>query len=439
MTSSRLTASSRRLFLQRLAMVGAATATGQLLNACSSGSAGAGSEPGLSPMPTTPVGSLAPGHVDGRILILVDLRGGNDGLSMVVPAGSPRYFDQRPNLAIGADSVLALNERIGLNPRLTGLHRRGVTVVEGVGAWEHELSHFAMAARWEQGDVTGSHSLRTGFGGRLTDVLAQAQAQAQSQSQSQSQSGTRESASPAVGVSLAGPAPILLAQDAPTISLRGLDDLWMLAPTDWDELLHYQEALASFAPSATGDSYRTLLDLGRKLADVDESSIDWDDTMLSDGGELGEQLWLAGDLISANIGTRVIATQLGGFDTHEGHEWRHDELMVQLDAAIDGFYRRAEQLGFADRVVIATHSEFGRRVRENDGGLDHGSASAMLVAGPIEHRILGQPTDVDTLDEDGNLVVSTGFDQYFGSLAEQWLGVSASSVLPSTPELLNIA
>ncbi len=414
---------SRRLFLQRLAALGAATAGAQLLASCSaSGSADGGSNAGPSAQDSQvdqlSSGVLTAGHVQGRVLVIVNLDGGNDGPSTVVPAGSSTYYDLRPNLAIDDGEVLTLNDRIGLNPRLTQLHRRGLTVVEGVGPAAGDLSHFAMAARWQQGDVDGTARLRTGFGGRLTDALDQG--------------------SPLTGVSLAGTAPFLLGHLAPGLSLSGPGDLDFLRPTDWEESSAFQEALGSFGPGPVAVAFEQLLDLGRRLQSMEDSEIDWEHPMVSEGGSLGRQLWAASDIIEADLGTRVIYTEHGGFDTHEGHEWQHDSLMGELDAALGGFLDRADEGGFADRVLVATTSEFGRRFRENDGGLDHGSGSTMLVAGPIEPQILGEPSDLNDLDEDGNLRVTTTFDRYLGSLAEEWLGVEAASVLPKPPELLGL-
>lgn len=413
----RLTRQSRRTFLQQLAAVSAAAGTGLLASCTDSQSSSAGSTTTQQPGPMA--GTLGADHVPGRVLVVIDLEGGNDGASMVVPAGSSAYYDLRPTLAIKDGDVLDLDGRLGLNPRLGKLHERGVTVVEGVGATNIDLSHFEMSARWDHGDVAGSGSLRTGFGGRLSDVLS--------------------TGSPVTGVSLSGSSPFLLGATSAALSLYETSDLWTLRPSDWEELQAFQQAVGNFGPGLVGTSFDQLLDLGQRLRNLaEDDELDWDDPMLSDGGELGSQLWLAGELIAADVGTRVFYAQLGDFDTHDGHDWRHDELMAQLDAAVGGFLDRADEGGYGDRVVVATISEFGRRAEENEGGLDHGSASTMLIAGAIEPQVLGEPSDFSDLDEDGNLRVTTTFDQYLASLAQDWLGIEASSVLPNNPDVLNL-
>lgn len=362
------------------------------------------------------------GAIDGRILVLVDLQGGNDGLSTVVPAGSSRYHDLRPNMSV--EEPLAIDDEVGLHPNLARLHARGVATVEGVGPVNGDLSHFAMAARWERGDVDGQHALRTGFLGRLADTL--------------------DDGSPLVGASMGGPTPWLTNATAATLSLGGRGDLWFLQPTDWDEASAFQAGLRRLGEGRDGraklisESHEQLLDLAAALPNDSDDEIDWEQSMLADGGELGQQLYLAADLIEADLGMRIVYARIGGFDTHDSHAWEHPQLMGQLDAAIDGFLERMTDAGRAEDVLVATTSEFGRRVPENGRGLDHGSASTMLLAGAVPTGRFGEPSPIDDLDEDDNLRVTVPFDRYLGTLAESWLGVEASSILPSEPEVLDI-
>ena len=433
---------SRRRFLQSLTAAGAVTAGGGALFACSGGPVGREATPSGArdssggvrsevAAPSDPVGRLVPGAVDGRVLVIVDLQGGNDGLSTVVPAGDPRYYDLRPNLAVPEDEVLALDDEVGLHPSLARLHKRGITTVEGVGPIDGDLSHFAMTERWERGDVTGVNSLRTGFLGRLADAV--------------------DDGSSLVGVSMLGPTAHLITDRAATMSLSGPEDLWFLEPSDWHEVQAFQQGLASFGQGSSAAvasdsarlqqlvsfSYGELTTLATDLASPEDAEeVDWEDPMIRDGGALGRSLHFAADLIAADVGLRVVYVGEGDYDTHQDHQWRQADNLSRVDAAVDGFLQRADDLGVADRVLVATISEFGRRVPENDGGLDHGAGSTMLLAGPIGNRRLGERPSLDDLDEDDNLRVTTGFDRYLGGLAEQWLGVEAASVLPGEPEPL---
>jgi len=434
-------AATRRQFLQRLAAVGAVTAGASVLAGCArsnevaggtasgrtasggtvAGNGSGGPTPGAS-ADQSAAGRLLRGAVDGRILVVVNLEGGNDGLSTLIPAAAASYHDLRPRLAIPDGEVLGLDDRVGLHPSLGRLHKRGIATVEGVGPIDGDLSHFSMTERWERGDATGSNSLRTGFLGRLTDAL--------------------DDGSPLVGLSLVGPTPTLTNSQAATLSLDDRNQLWFLNNSEWAEATAFQEGIRTLSSNREGgaealsESYGELLDLAAQLPEVDEE-IDWDQPMLSEGGYLGQQLYLAADLIEANVGMRVVYASIGGFDTHDGHEWQHPELLAEVDAAVDGFLERVDDAGAADRVLVATISEFGRRVPESGTGLDHGSASTMLLAGPIANKRFGEPPPLDDLDDD-NLRVTVGFDRYLASLAEEWLGVEASSVLPNQPVPLGL-
>lgn len=444
---------SRRRFLRALGAAGAITATGGALLGCSSplgpdgGSGGpdaSGLGSGDSPAngwavagtdPQLPVGRRLPGAVDGRVLVVVDLLGGNDGLSTLIPHGDDTYHRLRPTLAVPAEDVLRLDGEAGLHPSLARLHRRGVTTVEGVGPVDGDLSHFAMTERWQRGDVTGANSLRTGFLGRLVDAV--------------------DEGSPLTGLSLAGPSPHLLAGRAATMALTGPDDLWFLEQNDWFEVDAYRAGLAAMIGdlagdpagagggrdqllATTADSYRELLDLATDLSTDDGDEWDWDEPMLAEGGELGQRLRAATDLLAADIGVRVVYVADGDYDTHQDHHWRQADNLARLDAAVAGFLDRVETMGMGDRVLVATVSEFGRRVPENAGGLDHGSASTMIVAGPVGDRRLGDRPALDDLDDDGNLRVAVGFDRYLAGLAQSWMGVEAASVLPGEPEPIEL-
>lgn len=441
---------SRRGFLRAAGAIGAIGAGGGALLAASGSGGGSGqagspdasaagarrAAEGLA-QPTAggadPIGRRLPGAIEDRVLIVVDLRGGNDGLSTLAPIDDPILNDLRPRLAIDPEQILGLDDEVGLHPAMTRLQGRGLITVEGVGPTDGDLSHFAMTERWQRGDVTGSAGLRNGFLGRLTDAV--------------------DDGSPLTGVSVAGPTPHLLTDRASTMALDGPGGLWFLEPDHWFEIDAYRNGVGRLAGAdwpvddggrraklldSVSSSYGQLLELAADLGPLDEDEIDWDQPMLSDGGALGHGLYLAADLLAADVGVRVVYAADGDYDTHQGHEWRQQDNLGRLDAAVGGFLDRADELGFADRVLVATVSEFGRRVAENDDGLDHGAASTMLVAGPVDDRRLGDRPPLDDLDDDGNLRVTVGFDRYLGALSEQWLGVEAASVLPGRPQPIDL-
>ncbi|MEL6984057.1 MAG: hypothetical protein AAFO29_16655, partial [Actinomycetota bacterium] len=335
---------SRRNFLQALGAIGAIGAGGGALAYRSGDGAGSGTGAPGSTAPATrraaeavagttaagadPIGRTVPGAVEDRVLIVVDLRGGNDGLSTLSPIDDPLLARYRPTLGLAPEEILALDDDVGLHPALVNLHRRGLTTVEGVGPIDGDLSHFAMTDRWVRGDAAGEAALHNGFLGRLADAV--------------------DDSSPLVGVSVAGPTPHLLTDRAATMALDGPDSLWFLEPDQWFEIDAYRTGLDRLATQAgagrsdrpgqlldlASTGYGQLLDLATDLRRSDEDEVDWSLPMLADGGNLGQGLYLAAELIAADVGVRVIYAADGDYDTHESHQWRQQDNLGRLDAAV---------------------------------------------------------------------------------------------------------
>ncbi|MGH1491789.1 MAG: DUF1501 domain-containing protein [Acidimicrobiales bacterium] len=353
--------------------------------------------------------------VDQRVLVLIEFQGGNDGISMVVPYGSNRYYDSRPRLAIQPDQVLPIDSDVGLAPALARLHQRQLTTVEGVGPVDGVLSHFEMVERWELGDMRGLGGQRAGFLARLADAV--------------------DTGGAVTGLSVAGHTPRLDASQSSTLSLNDLNQLRVLTNDEWI-FPQYRNAVRSFGggPMSTTitDSWQKLFNVGDAI-NTDIDKIDRDSVMIREGAQLGRQLAMAAEMIKADVGVRVIHASLGGFDTHEGHQGRHNQLMGRFDAAVDGFLQEIDNAGMADRVLVATSSEFGRRVSENGSGLDHGAASSMLLVGPVRPGRAGDPSPLGDLDRQGNLRTTVPFDRYLATLSQDWLGVEAARILPEAP------
>ncbi len=368
------------------------------------------------------------GVTQERVLVVVELRGGNDGLSTLVPWSSARYHDLRPRLGLTDDQLIEIDADRAWNAQLGALASRGLHAVEGIGAPSSDLSHFNMTERWVRGAPSGLDGApRTGFLGRLTDAV--------------------DDGSPLVGLSVAGPTPHLINQHAGAAAIEDVDASWFFT-ADYDGAEAFTEAyqlLSAYdGDAALADAYRSAFEVGHRLAvtaDEEQSSgfagavtpEEW-----GDAGELGRQLRTASAVLRAGLGSRVVYAALDGFDTHDDHSGLHPQLLGEVNRAVDLFLRDIEAAGLADRVVVATTSEFGRRPAENDQGLDHGTASTMVVAGAVTPGFSGEPVDLSALDDDGNPASPISFDRYLASLTEEWLGVEAASVLPTEPEPLAI-
>lgn len=362
---------------------------------------------------------LSPAPVGQRVLVIIELQGGNDGLSTVVPYANGAYYDRRPNLAIPGEQVLAMDAEVGLNPQLVDLAQRQMAVVEGVGPTEGNLSHFEMEERWYYGAPGGASARRTGFLARIADRLDGGQV---------------------TGLSVAGHTPMFSAATASTLALSNLNQLKVLTKNDWIYPLYrsgVQSITGGPVAATLNETWGDLFAIGRSISgDIERH--DRDSPIVKNGGGLGRQLAMAAEMIKAGIGIRVVHAQMGGFDTHQGHRGRHERLMGQLNGAVGGFLNLMEQAGLSDRVLVATTSEFGRRVNENSSGLDHGSASSMLLIGPVRPGRHGEPSPLGDLDRRGNLKTTVPFERYLATLAQDWLGVESGSVLDGSPSPLGL-
>jgi uncharacterized protein (DUF1501 family) len=414
----------RRQFLELGLAAGATVAVAGVVDAVLQHSSGSSSgapssDPGFgpgSPAPTMPVGHLRPAALADRRLLVLDMAGGNDGLSMVPPIGNPLYYAARPRTSLPAAQILPVSAAVGLHPNLVKLHARGAAIIQGVGVPQPDLSHFEMLRRWWAGQMDANSETLTGFLGRLCDTIG-------------------DPTATAVGVSLGyGPTPALISAKAVTLSMDPYSNgafptpVVLDAHTAW---LAGWKNMAEYAPTETvpfcsarkGAAY--ALRFSQLAANFPPADPAYPAT------ELGTQLALAARMLTENNGIRIVHVPvLGDFDTHDDHLVRHAALMAELDAALDAFLVDLGQRGIADRVLVATTSEFGRRLPDNaSNGLDHGAASFATFVGPVVNGLYGQYPSLATLDPNDNLVVQVPMSDYYATIAEAWFGVPASEVL----------
>ncbi len=155
------------------------------------------------------------------------------------------------------------------------------------------------------------------------------------------------------------------------------------------------------------------------------------------GTQLANQLKLIAQMISGELGTRIFFVSLGGFDTHAQQSGAHQALLSELAAAIRAFYADLKGHGLHERVVLATYSEFGRRVKENGSlGTDHGAASQMFIVSAGKGGLYGAHPSLTDLDE-GDLKFHTDFRSVYATLLEKWLGFAAQPVLGAQFSLMD--
>jgi uncharacterized protein (DUF1501 family) len=243
-----------------------------------------------------------------------------------------------------------------------------------------------------------------------------------------------------------GPSPALLGEKSFSTTIADSTGLQPGLPAWLDRPGDLVDAWKRFAPATV--STRTLtgqVERAIRLTDAARIRLERD---LGDGatasgvpnsGEAGAgegssvvaDLALAAELVASADPPRVVyVSTFGDFDTHQGEAQRHPALMDQLDAALDTFLTRLEAAGAADRAVVMTTSEFGRRPAENGSGTDHGTASAHLMVGPaVRGGRYGEPPSLAALDANGNPAMTVDFRAYFATALQGWLGVDSEPVV----------
>lgn len=381
-----------------------------------------------APLPGVPAGTVVP---PDRTLVVIEMGGGNDSLSMVVPHADPRYHDLRRSLAI--DDPIDLDGEIGFHPALTELaagYRRGrVAIVEGVGTEHPDLSHFVSMRRWWDGTEQPDG---TGWLGRFLD----------------SAGGSSE---PLAGITIGpGPTPAMLGLDTYVVNVADASGLAAEVPwwvDDRDELMGLWRG---FAPAAVPDP---VLDPVRRAiavtADADqrlrrslrplEAAIETGRVPAEESGTLSGHLQLAAALIASEARPRVLYVHgFGDYDTHEDQSGRHGALMADLDRGLAAFWATLEEASADERALVMTTSEFGRRPEDNDGGTDHGTAADHLVMGPsVEGGRHGERPSLRRLDADGNLAHTVDFRSVYATVLDGWFGASHEDLLRGRYERLD--
>lgn len=349
-----------------------------------------------------------------RILVVVELSGGNDGLNTVVPFGDDEYYRVRPNLGIPRSHAIPIADGYGFHPSLVGferLYKDGMMgVVHGCGYDNPSLSHFSSMGFWHTGVPNGGEPF--GWLGRLADGVYDHDAQGNMIVNI----GTRQSL--AVQARYHQPLvfndPRSFRREGSEAEKQAIEGMRPAAPTNAT-----LEFLASTATNAIESSQFV-----REAAAGYSTPIDYGI------GGLSPRLRQVAALIDAEMPTRLyyVSYQGNSFDTHVHQADPHARLLAYTADAVRGFVEDLKRIGRAADVAIMMFTEFGRRVEENASlGTDHGTATPMFVIGPgVEGGMHGQHPSLTDLD-DGNLKMTTDFRRVYASMIEGWLGFKGTS------------
>jgi uncharacterized protein (DUF1501 family) len=368
--------------------------------------------------------------VDGKILVVVQLSGGNDGLNTVVPFADDTYYRVRPNVGVRSDQVLRLNDHIGLNPQLAPLKELyddgRMTLVQGVGYPNPDRSHFRSMDIWHTANPE-EEAITSGWLGRYFD--------AQCCGEDPGDPSDDTTPDPHVGIAL-GDSNFLAMQGEKVMPLsfeRPQDYRYQGPARDAFMKLNTPDGATDPAETAAGELdflTRTSMDAQVSSDRIMKVTTAHKPGVQYPGGGFAEQLRTVAAMIKGGLPTRVYYVSLGGFDTHANQPGRHDQLMRNLATGVAAFLGDLKEQGNDERVLVMTFSEFGRRVAQNASqGTDHGTAAPMFFFGHHKHvsaGILGNHPSLTDLDR-GDLKYNVDFRSCYAGVLQQWLDTDAQT------------
>jgi uncharacterized protein (DUF1501 family) len=335
-----------------------------------------------------------------RIVVLVELKGGNDGFNTLIPYDDDHYYKHRPRIAVHKQDLLPLQDGMGMSKALQPLKpiwdQGDLAWVQGVGYPGGVLSHFRSMDIWDSAAVRGESSV-----GWLSRVL------------------------PRVKKGLHG---IAISPDQGSLGpLAGshLNAICMENPRSFlNHARFIEEAPLSRSTAALAHVTQTqhqLVDLGRQI----ETKLKQSRRHVRGNfakGPLGHSLRSVAEMIVCGIDAPVYKVTQDGFDTHVGQKGAHTNALYQLGHGLASFAGAMKHAGMWDKVLVMTYSEFGRRITENKGqGTDHGTASAQLImGGQVNRGIYGRPPNLAHVDRNGNVAHTTDFRALYATLAQRW-------------------
>ncbi|GAC1416838.1 MAG: DUF1501 domain-containing protein [Flavisolibacter sp.] len=359
-----------------------------------------------------------------KVVVVLQLSGGNDGLNTVIPFRDDIYYASRPHLSIERANLLSLTDEVGLHPELTALadafHDGSLGILNNVGYPNPDRSHFRSMDVWQTASSSNEY-ISTGWLGRYLDASC---------------SGGGK------------PTQALEIDDLLSLALKGahanglaLRDPKALFGTSNEKF--FKEISAQHKG---GDSDKPVEYLYKTMAEtlssadyifnqsrLHPSNADYPNT------EIGKNLKTIASLIFSDINTKVYYLSLGSFDTHINQQGQQKRLFQEMNAGLGAFIKDLKAQNRFSDVLLFTFSEFGRRVSQNaSGGTDHGTANNMfLLGGGLKQSgILNPMPDLKDLFED-DLKYKVDFKNVYATVLNKWLNADDKTILGKKYEYLN--
>ncbi len=371
-----------------------------------------------------------------RVLVVIEMSGGNDTLSTLIPYSNKAYVEGRKDTRIPENEIIKLDAELGFHPRLKGfkelLDEGQLSILPGVGYPQPNYSHFSSMDIWHMADQRGRcPDVPHGWVGRAIE------------------SGFAEKSRPilAVAVGAEKSPPALKGPRHSGISFKQADTFQYTGDQGDAERAALYKRLHDEPVARPGENIdfltRTALAANasseeiRRLAGAYRPKVEYPKT------NLARNLRAIAGLISGGLGTRIYYTMQGGYDTHADQRKRHDNLLGEMNDAVFAFQKDLGQQGLDERVLTFTFSEFSRNLKENGSrGTDHGHAGAMFCFGTkIKPGMRGAYPSLEDIYQvrNGALKHNMDFRSLYATMLEKWLGIPSEPVLGKYPLLDLIA
>ncbi len=343
-----------------------------------------------------------------RLLVLVELKGGNDGLNTVVPFADPDYYRLRPRIGIRREEVLPISDRFGFHPSLQSLlplwQGRELAVVQGVGYPNPNLSHFRSIEIWDTASSSEDY-LQQGWLARAFAVT---------------------------------PPPAAFAADGVVV---GSQDMGPLMGGRRVVALSNPERFARMARLAEGGSATgsgPLAHIQRVEADIRQAAAKLNSTGPAFSFQtefpqspFGATIKTACQVLGTGAGVAVLRLTLAGFDTHQNQPGMHGNLLRQLAEGLAALRSALIELKLWQQTLVLSYAEFGRRPKENQSnGTDHGTANVhFALGGAVRGGLYGGLPSLARLDASGNMGFSVDYRSLYATVLERWWRLDSREAL----------
>jgi uncharacterized protein (DUF1501 family) len=359
----------------------------------------------------------------GRSLVVIQFSGGNDGLNTIIPTRNDIYYRERPRLGIKRESTLRLTDEAGLHPTLEGLKNLWddghMAVLNSVGYPNPDRSHFRSMDIWQSASPAEAY-WQTGWLGRFLD--------------------TKCVGRPAAGLEFDDTLSLVMkGKNTKGLALQDAKRLYESTRSPFFTDYASARGLVLNDDAPIDYLHKTMAETLSSANYLFEQSRKKPSTAIYPASGLGKDLKTIASLILADTETSVYYVSLGSFDTHINQEAQQKRLFQEFNDALAAFTNDLKSLGKWTEVLVATFSEFGRRVSQNaSNGTDHGTANNMMFfgGGLRQKGLLNEMPDLMDLDQ-GDLKFRVDFRQVYATLLEKWLGADAQQILAGNFAAMN--